>query len=203
MLVKTFGSAIFGVDASTITIEVSVEQGAKYHMVGLPDSAIKESWQRIETALKHNGYRMPRQKIVVNLAPADIKKEGAAYDLPIAIGILAASGQIENENLDKVLIMGELSLDGSIQPIKGVLSMAIQARKEGFTSLIVPKDNAREGAIVNDINVYGVNNLVEVFDFLNNDKQLDPVFVDTREEFLLNQENSCKGYLALHSRKSL
>lgn len=189
MLVKTFGSAIFGVDASTITIEVSVEQGAKYHMVGLPDNAIKESWQRIETALKHNDYRMPRQKIVVNLAPADIRKEGAAYDLPIAIGILAASGQIESEDLDKTIIMGELSLDGSIQPIKGVLSMAIQARKEGFKSLIVPKENAREGAIVNDIDVYGVDNLTEVFEFLNGNLKLIPVFVDTREEFLLNQKN--------------
>ena len=189
MLVKTFGSAIFGVDASTITIEVSVEQGAKYHMVGLPDNAIKESWQRIETALKHNGYRMPRQKIVVNLAPADIRKEGAAYDLPIAVGILAASGQIENEELDKCIIMGELSLDGSIQPIKGVLSMAIQARKEGYKFLIVPKENAREGAIVNNIDVYGVSDLTEVYEFLNGNKKLIPVFVDTREEFMLNQKN--------------
>lgn len=188
MLVKTFGSAIFGVDASTITIEVSVEQGAKYFMVGLPDNAVKESWQRIETALKHNEYRMPRQKIVVNLAPADIRKEGAAYDLPIAIGILAASGQIENEELDQYIIMGELSLDGTIQPIKGVLPMAVQARQEGFKGLIVPKANAREGAIVNDLDVYGVSNIQEVFDFLNGTKTLEPVFVDTREEFAQNQK---------------
>lgn len=188
MLVKTFGSAIFGVDASTITIEVSVEQGAKYFMVGLPDNAVKESWQRIETALKHNEYRMPRQKIVVNLAPADVRKEGAAYDLPIAIGILAASGQIENEELDQYIIMGELSLDGTIQPIKGVLPMAVQARQEGFKGLIVPKANAREGAIVNDLDVYGVSNIQEVFDFLNGTKNLEPVFVDTREEFAQNQK---------------
>lgn len=187
MLVKTYGSAIFGVDATTITIEVSVEQGAKYFMVGLPDNAVKESWQRIETALKHNELRMPRQKIVVNLAPADIKKEGAAYDLPIAIGILAASGQIQNDDLDKFIIMGELSLDGTIQPIKGVLPMAVQARKEDFKALIVPKDNAREGAIVNDLNVYGVENISEVFEFLNGDKKLEPVFVDTRAEFAQNQ----------------
>jgi magnesium chelatase family protein len=189
MLIKTFGSAIFGVDATTITIEVSVEQGAKYFMVGLPDNAVKESWQRIETALKHNEYRMPRQKIVVNLAPADIRKEGAAYDLPIAIGILAASGQIINEELERYIIMGELSLDGDIQPIRGVLPMAVQARKEGFKGLIVPKENAREGAIVNDLDVYGVSNIKEVFDFLNGDLKLTPVFVDTREEFKLNQSN--------------
>ena len=189
MLIKTFGSAIFGVDATTITIEVSVEQGAKYFMVGLPDNAVKESWQRIETALKHNEYRMPRQKIVVNLAPADIRKEGAAYDLPIAIGILAASGQIINEELERYIIMGELSLDGAIQPIRGVLPMAVQARKEGFKGLIVPKENAREGAIVNDLDVYGVSNIKEVFDFLNGDLKLTPVFVDTREEFKLNQSN--------------
>ncbi|MGB1017981.1 MAG: YifB family Mg chelatase-like AAA ATPase [Chitinophagales bacterium] len=190
MLVKTFGSAIFGVDANTITIEVSVEQGAKYYMVGLPDNAVKESWQRIETALKHNEYRMPRQKIVVNLAPADIRKEGAAYDLPIAVGILAASGQIENENLDKYIIMGELSLDGSIQPIKGVLPMAVQARKDGFKGMIVPKENAREGAIVNDLDVYAVSNLKEVYEFLNGELEMTPEFVDTREEFKLNQSAS-------------
>lgn len=187
MLVKVFGSSVFGVDAYTITIEVSVEQGASYFMVGLPDSAVKESWHRIETALKHNGYKMPRQKIVVNLAPADIRKEGAAYDLPIAVGILAASGQIKNQNLHEFIIMGELSLDGSINPIKGSLPIAIQARKEGFKHLILPKSNAREGAIVNDVDVYGVTNIVEVIDFLNGDLKITPTFVDTREEFSQNQ----------------
>jgi magnesium chelatase family protein len=164
MLVKIFASAVFGVDAHVITIEVSVEQGANYYMVGLPDSAVKESWQRIETALKHNGFKMPRQKIVVNLAPADIRKEGAAYDLPIAVGILAASGQIKNPNLDSYLMMGELSLDGSIHSIKGTLPISIQARKDGFKKLIIPKQNAREGAIVNDVEVFGVSNIVEVID---------------------------------------
>jgi magnesium chelatase family protein len=187
MLVKIFASAVFGVDAHVITIEVSVEQGANYYMVGLPDSAVKESWQRIETALKHNGFKMPRQKIVVNLAPADIRKEGAAYDLPIAVGILAASGQIKNPNLDSYLMMGELSLDGSIHSIKGTLPISIQARKDGFKKLIIPKQNAREGAIVNDVEVFGVSNIVEVIDFLNGDLKIEPTFVDTRAEFAENQ----------------
>lgn len=187
MLVKIYGSAVFGVDAFTITIEVSVEGGTKYYMVGLPDNAVKESWQRIETALKHNEYKMPRQKIVVNLAPADIRKEGAAYDLPIAVGIMAASQQIFNDNLNEYLIMGEISLDGEIQAIKGVLPMAIKARKEGFKYMIVPKTNAREAAIVNDLKVIGVNNIKEVVDYLNGDIDIKPTFVDTREEFAQNQ----------------
>lgn len=187
MLVKVYGSAVFGVDAFTITVEVSVETGTHYFMVGLPDNAVKESWHRIETALKHNAYNMPRQKIVVNLAPADIRKEGAAFDLPIAVGILAASGQIENELLADYIIMGEISLDGEIQAMKGALPMAIQARKEGFKRMIVPKANAREAAIVNDVQVYGVNNIKEVVDFLNGDLDLKPTFVDTRQEFSQNQ----------------
>jgi magnesium chelatase family protein len=189
MLVKIYGSAVFGVDAFAITIEVSVEAGTNYYMVGLPDSAVKESWQRIETALKYNDFKMPRQKIVVNLAPADIRKEGAAYDLPIAVGILAASDQIKNPELESYLIMGELSLDGSIKPIKGTLPIAIQARKDGFKNIIVPKANAREAAIVNDVSVYGVENVKDVVDFLNGDISITPTFVDTREEFNQNLFN--------------
>ena len=162
MLVKTYGSAVFGVDSTTITVEVDVSSGVKYYMVGLPDNAVKESWQRIETALKQIGYKMPNKKIVINLAPADIRKEGSAYDLPMAVGILAASEQLICENIEEYVIMGELSLDGGIQPIKGALPIAIQARKEKFKNLIIPKVNAREAAIVNDINVYGVENLQEV-----------------------------------------
>ena len=190
MLVKTFGSAVHGVDAYTITIEVDVGTGQpRYYMVGLPDNAVKEAWQRIETALKINGYKMPRQKIVINMAPADIKKEGSAYDLPMAIGILASSGQLVADELSKYLIMGELSLDGQLQPIKGALPIAIQARKDKFKGFILPKQNAREAAIVNDINVFGVENIKEVIDFLNGDISLEPVFVDTRHEFFSNQNN--------------
>ena len=144
LLVKTFGSAVYGIEAITITVEVNISGGNIYYMiVGLPDNAVRESWQRIESALTTNGLRMPRQRIVVNMAPADIKKEGSSYDLTIAAAILAASGQINTEELGKYLIMGELSLDGGLQPIKGALSIAIQARKDGFKGFILPKQNAR------------------------------------------------------------
>jgi len=139
MLVKTFGSAIYGINATTITIEVNMEPGIQFFMVGLPDSAVKESHQRIEASLKNNGYRIPGKKIVINMAPADIRKEGSAYDLPLAIGILAASEQIKSDKTSNYIIMGELSLDGSILPIKGALPIAIEARKEGFKGFILPK----------------------------------------------------------------
>jgi magnesium chelatase family protein len=189
MLVKTFGSAVFGVDALTITIEVSIGGGNKYHIVGLPDNAIKESLRRIESAIQTAGLHMPRQKIVVNLAPADIRKEGSAYDLPIAIAILAASGQLEDQDLGKYFIMGELSLDGGLQPIKGALPIAIQARTAGFKGFILPKDNSREAAIVSDLDVYGMVNLAEVIAFLNGKERFDPVIVNTRDEFY-NKVNS-------------
>jgi len=184
VLVKTFGSSVFGIQAITITIEVNISGGNIYYaIVGLPDNAVRESWQRIESALVTNGFRMPRQRIIVNMAPADIKKEGSSYDLSIATAILAASGQIEAENLDKYLIMGELSLDGSLQPIKGALSISIQARKDGFKGFILPKQNAREAAIVNDLEVYGVENIKEVAQFFNGEAQLQQEIVNTREEF--------------------
>ncbi|RVT98132.1 ATP-binding protein [Mucilaginibacter limnophilus] len=184
MLVKTYGSAVYGIQAITITVEVNLSGGKPaYFIVGLPDNAVRESLQRVESALQTNGYRMPRQKIVVNMAPADIRKEGSAYDLTIATGVLAASGQIESEELEKYLIMGELSLDGGLQPIKGALPIAIQARKEGYKGFILPKQNAREAAIVNDLEVYGVQNLKEVADFFNGDVQLAREVVNTREEF--------------------
>ncbi|HEY0261458.1 MAG TPA: magnesium chelatase domain-containing protein, partial [Chitinophagales bacterium] len=191
MLVKTFGSAVYGVDAVTITIETSVEQGMYTYIVGLPDSAVKESQHRVETAIKHLDYKMPRQKIVINLAPADIRKEGSAYDLPIALGILAGSNQIENlEKLGEYIIMGELSLDGSLQPIKGALPIAIQARKEKFKGIILPKQNAREAAIVNSLEVYGVENLTDVVRFFNDENNLTQTVVDTREEFADNLQKS-------------
>jgi magnesium chelatase family protein len=185
MLVKTFGSAVYGVEAITITVEVSVNnQGKDYFIVGLPDSAVKESLQRVESAIKSNHYFMPRTKLVVNLAPADIRKTGTAFDLPIAIGTLGATEQIENpEKLSEYVIMGELSLDGEIRPIKGALPIAIQARKEGFKGLLVPKQNAREAAMVNNINVYGVSHIKEVIDFFANENSLEPTIVNTREEF--------------------
>lgn len=185
MLVKTFGSAVYGVEAITITVEVSVNnQGKDYFIVGLPDSAVKESLQRVESAIKSNQYFMPRTKLVVNLAPADIRKTGTAFDLPIAIGTLGATEQIENiEKLSEYVIMGELSLDGEIRPIKGALPIAIQARKEGFKGLIVPKQNAKEAAMVNNLNVYGVGHINEVIDFFANQNSIEPTVVNTREEF--------------------
>lgn len=183
MLVKTFGSAVYGIEAITITIEVNILPGTKFFIVGLADTAIKESYFRIESALKSSGYKMPRQQVVVNMAPADIRKEGSSYDLTIATAILAASGQIETEEIDKYLIMGELSLDGSLQPIKGALPIAIQARKDGFKGFILPKQNAREAAIVNDIEVYGVETIKQVADFFNGDAKLEREIVNTREEF--------------------
>ena len=164
MLVKTFGSAVYGVDAATITVEVSVESGLPtYVTVGLPDNAVKESMFRIGTAVKHLRFTMPRRRVVMNLSPADIRKEGTSYDLPMAIGVLAADGQMQHEELSKYIIMGEISLDGSILPIKGALPIAIQARKEKFKGFILPKQNAREAAIVNQIDVIGVENLTPNF----------------------------------------
>ncbi len=183
MLVKTFGSAVFGINATTITVEVNISIGATFHLVGLPDNAVKESQQRINAALKNNKLDFPGKKFVINMAPADIRKEGSAYDLTLAIGILAASGQIISEELDKYIIMGELSLDGSLKPIKGALPIAIKAREEGFKGFILPIQNAREAAVVNNLAIYGVENILEVVDFLNKKKELEPMRVNTREEF--------------------
>ncbi|MFN3557395.1 MAG: YifB family Mg chelatase-like AAA ATPase [Bacteroidales bacterium] len=183
MLVKTYGSAVQGIKSITITIEVDVSKGINFFMVGLPDSAVKESHHRIETALKQIGYKIPGKRIVVNMAPADIRKEGSAYDLPIAVGILAASEQITATHVHEYIIMGELSLDGGLQPIKGALPIAVQARHEGFKGFILPSDNAREAAVVNNLDVYGVDNIKQVIDFFNGDLQLEPTIVNTREEF--------------------
>lgn len=184
MLVKTFGSAVYGVDAVTITVEVSVEAGLiNTFTVGLPDNAVKESMFRVGTAIKESGFEPARKRTVINLSPADIRKEGTAYDLSIAVGILAATGQIMSEDLDKYIIMGELSLDGSILPIKGALPIAIQARKEKFKGFILPLQNAREAAIVNQIDVIGVENLSQVVGFLEGNIKIEPTVVDTRTEF--------------------
>lgn len=183
MLIKTYGSAVFGVNALTITIEVCIGGGNKYHIVGLPDNAIKESLRRVESAIQSAGLKMPRQKIVINLAPADIRKEGSSYDLPIAIGILAASGQLESANIEKYFIMGELSLDGGLQPIKGALPIAIQAQSAGFQGFILPADNSREAAIVSELEVYGMCNLSEVAAFFNGNGKHEPVIVNSRDVF--------------------
>ncbi len=190
MLVKTFGSAVYGVEAITITIEVNwMSTGKDPMIVGLPDNAVKESLQRIESTFKTNGYQMPRTKVVVNLAPADIKKSGTPFDLPIGLGILGASEQIKNhEALSNYVIMGELSLDGEIRSIKGALPIAIQARKEGFKGLIVPKMNAKEAGMVTNLKVYGVTHIKEVIEFFENDETgLEPTVVNTREEFFDSQ----------------
>jgi magnesium chelatase family protein len=192
MLVKTFGSAVYGIDATTISVEVSwTPTGRMYFIVGLPDNAIRESFQRIESSIKSIGYHMPRTKIVVNLAPADIRKSGTAFDLPIAIGILAASGQLEHtEHLEKYVMMGELGLDGSVRPIKGALPIAMQTRKEGFEGLILPKTNAREAGILNSLKVYGVGHITEVIEFfISGRHSLLPTMVNAREEFFLAQED--------------
>lgn len=184
MLVKTFGSAVYGVEAISITVEVNVSAGQGYSIVGLPDNAVKESLQRLESAIKTNDYYMPRIKIIVNLAPADIRKTGSAFDLPIAVGVLGASEQLqETDRLKDYLIMGELSLDGTVKPIKGALPIAIQARREGFKGLIVPKQNEREAGMVNNLLVYGVEHLNDVVRFFEDESTLQPVEVNTREEF--------------------
>ncbi|MFN7749265.1 MAG: YifB family Mg chelatase-like AAA ATPase [Cyclobacteriaceae bacterium] len=183
MVAKTFGSAVHGVDARTITVEVDVTQGKSFFLTGLPDNAIKESQHRIESAIKSLGYFMPRNKVVVNLAPADIRKEGSAYDLPIALCILSASGQLKTVALEKYVIMGELSLNGDLRPIKGVLPIAIQSRKDSFTGFVLPQANANEAAIVNNLDILGVATLKEAIEFFEGNRTLQPLRVDTREVF--------------------
>ncbi|MBR6538337.1 MAG: YifB family Mg chelatase-like AAA ATPase, partial [Bacteroides sp.] len=187
MLVKVFGAAVQGIDATLITIEVNSSRGCMFYLVGLPDSAVKESYQRIRSALQVNGYKMPTSSITINMAPADIRKEGSAYDLPLAIGMLASSEMVKQDKLADYLIMGELSLDGGLQPIKGALPIAILARELGFKGMIVPQQNAREAAVVNNLDVYGVDNLKDVVRFFNDEQSLNPVVVNTREEFYSRQ----------------
>ena len=192
MLVKTYGSAVYGVEAITIAVEVNINNQGKSDViiVGLPDGAVKESLLRVESAIKDNGYFMPRTRLIVNLAPADIRKSGTAFDLPIAMGTLGASEQLINpEKLTDYVIMGELSLDGTVRSIKGALPIAIQARKENFKGLIVPKQNAREAAMVNNLKVYGVGHLNEVIDFFKDETSIQPTYVNTREEFAYAQSD--------------
>ena len=183
MLIKCFGAAPHGIDAVIITIEVHAQPGYEYTLVGLPDNAVKESHERIIAALTVNGYNRPRHTLTINMAPADIKKEGAAYDLPLAIGMLAAEEEVQTSMLEHYVIMGELSLDGTLQPIQGVLPIALAARKAGFKGIILPESNAREAAVVKDINVYGLRDLLSVVRFLNGTQQIAPTYVDTAAEF--------------------
>jgi len=186
MLKKVFGSAVFGVEATTITVEVNVDSGIGYHLVGLPDNAIKESNYRIAAALQNNGYKIPGKKIIINMSPADLRKEGSAYDLTLAIGILCATKQIQAENLENFLIMGELSLDGKLQPIKGALPIAIKAKEEGFKGFILPSQNAKEAAIVDNLKVFGVDNIKQVIDFFDKRANLEQTIINTKEEFEKN-----------------
>jgi magnesium chelatase family protein len=183
MLVKTFGSAVFGIRAITVTVEVYMDQGIQFFMVGLPDNAVKESHQRIESALRNNGQRIPGKKIIINMAPADIRKEGSSYDLTIAIGILAANEIIKTDKLGQYMIMGELSLDGGLLPIKGALPIAIEAQQKGFKGILLPVQNAREAAIVSEIEVYGISSITEVIGFFNDEIKLSRTVVDAQDEF--------------------
>ena len=183
MLVKTYGSAIMGIQAVTVTIEVTASAGAGFSIVGLPDSAVKESSQRVSSALYESGYKVPGQNIVVNLAPADMRKEGAAYDLPIAVGLMGAVGLTQPAHFGEYIIMGELGLDGALRPIKGALPIAIEARRQGYKGFILPRANAREAAIVNKLEVYGADSLRQVVEHLTGESPLAPTVVDTRAEF--------------------
>jgi len=189
MLTKVFGSAVFGVEATTVVVEVNIDKGVGYHLVGLPDNAIRESNYRIAAALQNNGYKIPVKKITINMAPADLRKEGSAYDLTLALGILTASGQIRAESLERYVIMGELSLDGGLQPIKGVLPIAIRALEEGFKGFLLPEENAREAAIVSGLEVYGISNISQVIEFFDRGIPLQPTVVDLQAEFFQNLEN--------------
>ena len=184
MLVKTFASAVFGIDATTITVEVNISTGTRYYIVGLPDNAVKESLQRVEAAITQIGLRMPRQKIVVNMAPADLRKEGSSYDASIAVGILAASAQIDSEEISEYIILGELSLDGKIQPIKGALPISIQAKKDGFKGILLPSANAREAAIVSDLEVYGIDTLADIVAFFKDKILFTRTIVNIKEQFI-------------------
>lgn len=203
MLVKTFGSAVFGVHAATITIEVNADRGANMAIVGLPDTAVKEAQQRIKAALTNSLYETPVRNMTINMAPADVRKEGAAYDLPLAIGILAATEQIPSEILEEFIIMGELSLDGSVRPLKGALPIAIQAKKEGFKGLIIPAQNAREAAIVSGLDVYGIEHLTDVVEFFRGTKILEKIVINTREEFLKSLDNYNVDFLDVKGQENI
>ena len=189
MLVKTYCAAVNGLEVTTVTAEVSMSRGIQFHLTGLADTAVKESYDRIKAALVNNGFKMPSMDITINLSPADIKKEGSGYDLPLAIGILSANGKVESDKLDKYMMVGELGLDGHLQPVRGALPIAIRARAEKFKGLIVPKQNIREAAVVNQLEVYGMDTLMDVVQFLNGNETFEPTIIDTRKEFYEQQNH--------------
>lgn len=188
MLVKTYAAALQGISATVVTVEVNCSKGIQYYLVGLPDVAVRESHERIVSALQESGYKFPRNRIVINMAPADIRKEGSSYDLPLAVGVLAGAELIASERLSSFMLMGELSMDGSLKPIKGALPIAIKAREDGFKGFILPKQNAREAAVVDGLEVYGATNLKEVIEFIDGKLAMEPTVVDTRKEFYDRQD---------------
>ena len=189
MLVKTFCAEVMGLEATTITIEVNMTRGVQFHLSGLADTAVKESYDRIRAAIANNGFKPPTADLTINLSPADLRKEGSGYDLPLAIGILAAHGKISDTMLNDYMMIGELGLDGKLKPVSGVLSVAIRARKEKFKGLIVPRENVREAAVVNNLDVYGMDGLADVISFLNGSNAYEPTFIDTRKEFYEQQSS--------------
>jgi magnesium chelatase family protein len=203
MLEKVYGAAVFGIEATRITIEVNIDQGIGYHLVGLPDNAVRESCYRIAAALQNNGYKLPGKKITLNMAPADLRKEGSAYDLPLAIGILAASEQIKAVDLEKHMIMGELSLDGNLQPIKGALPIALKAKEEGFCSLMLPLQNAKEAAIVKGLKVYGIENIQEIIAYFDTDTPLQETVVSLEKEFQKTLENPSFDFSDVKGQESI
>ncbi len=203
MLSKTFGSTVYGVEASLITLEVNVTNGKGVFMVGLPDNAIKESQQRVESAIKHLGYRCPRQKVIINLAPADVRKEGSAFDLPIALSVLQASDQLMSSILDDYIILGELALDGTLRPIKGALPITIEARKQGLKGFILPTENAEEAAVVNEIDIIPVKTLQEAIDFCKGTKEITPLVRDTRDIFYHNLNNYDVDFADVQGQESV
>ena len=187
MLVKTYSAAVTGLEAITGTIEISMTRGNLRHLSGLADGAVKESYDRIKAAMENNGYKMPIAELTINMSPADLKKEGSGYDLPMAIGILASTNKVEAALLNQYMLVGELGLDGKLQPVRGVLPVAIRARAEKFKGLIVPQQNVREAAVVNNLEVYGMNSLLDVIMFFNGQQTYDPTIIDTRKEFYEHQ----------------
>lgn len=189
MLVKTFSASVQGLQASVVTIEVNATRGARFVLVGLPDSAVKESYERITAAIENSGYTFPSRQFTINMAPADVRKEGSGFDLPMAIGVLATGGEVDTRMLNRYMMVGELSLDGSLQPIKGALPISIKAREMGFEGLFVPEDNVREAAVVNNLKVYGARHINQVIGHLNGKEPMQPTFIDTRAEFFAKQSD--------------
>ena len=194
---------MIGLEATTITIEVNLTRGVMFHLSGLADAAVKESYDRISAALPNVGFKTPTANLTINLSPADLKKEGSGFDLPMAIGILGADGKMDSSRLQEYMLIGELGLDGKLKPVRAALPIAIRARKEKFKGLIVPKDNVREAAVVNNLDVYGMDNLADVIAFLNGNRNYEPMVVDTRKEFYEQQYNFELDYADVRGQENV